>query len=160
YGDVVKSDPQNVTARAGLGFALAKEGKLERAEQEFKTLEGGAGEAKVAASEGLADVKLRKGDLDGALAQIAKVPDSTYGHVIRGQVAARRGDLGQASKEFDNAAEGKPTMLAWQKGIAFNNLANVSREKGDSAGALKAYDQALGAEPFLVEAKSNKGAAL
>ena len=160
YGDVVKSDPKNVEARAGLGFALAKEGKLERAEEEFKSLEGAGADAKVAAAEGLADVKLKKGDLDGALAQIAKVPgDSTFGHVIKGQVAARRGDLDKATKEFDTAAKGRPTLLAWQKGVAFNNLANVSREKGNSKDAIKGYDEALKEEPFLVEARSNKGAA-
>ena len=159
YGDVVKSDPKNVEARAGLGFALAKEGKLERAEEEFKSLEGAGGDAKVAAAEGLADVKLKKGDLDGALAQIAKVPDSSFGHVVKGQEAAKRGDLNQAAKEFDTATKGKPSLLAWQKGVAFNNLANVSREKGDAKGAIKGYDEALKEEPFLVEAKSNKGAA-
>jgi peroxiredoxin/Flp pilus assembly protein TadD len=161
YADVVKSDPSNVTARTGLGFALAKEGKLERAEQEFKSLEGEGGDGKVAAAEGLAEVKFRKGDLDGAIAQIAKVPsDSTYGHVIRGQVAARRGDLGQATREFDDAAQAKTTQLAWQKSVAFNNLANISRDKGDASAALKGYDQAIREEPYLVEARSNKGATL
>jgi peroxiredoxin len=161
YGRVAEADPKNVAARAGLGFALAKEGKLERAEEEFKTLGAVGPEGATAAAEGLADVRLRKGDLDGALSQIAKVPpDSSYAHVIRGEVAARRGDLGTAAREFDGATAAKRTTLAWQKSVAFNNLANVSRQKGDVAGALKSYDRAIEAEPFLVDARSNKGAAL
>ena len=160
YSQVAKADPKNVEARAGLGFALAKEGKLERAEEEFKGLQSAGPEAATAASEGLAEVKLRKGDLDGAVSQIAKVPDSSYGHVIRGEVAARRGDLGEAANQFEAATTAKKTTLAWQKGVAFNNLANVSRQKGDTAGAVKQYDRAIQAEPFLVDARSNKGAAL
>lgn len=161
FTTVAKTDPNNVTARAGLGFALAKEGKLERAEEEFHTLERAGADGAAAASEGLAEVRLRKGDLDGALAQIAKLPaDSSYGHVVRGEVAARRGDLDRAAREFGDATVAKRSTLAWQKGVAFNNLANVSRQKGDTAGALKAYDQAVAAEPFLVDARSNQGAAL
>ncbi len=161
FDKVAKADPANVTARAGLGFALAKEGKLERAEQEFKSLEGTGGDGASAAAEGLAEVKLRKGDLDGALAQIAKVPaDSSYGHVVRGEVAARRGDLAAAAREFDGATTAKKTTLAWQRGVAFNNLANVSRQKGDTAGALKNYDSAIRTDPFLLAARSDKGATL
>jgi peroxiredoxin/Flp pilus assembly protein TadD len=161
YGRITKADPKNVTARAGLGFALAKEGKLERAEEEFKTLGEVGPEGSAAAAEGLAEVRLRKGDLDGALTQISKVPaDSSYAHVIRGDVATRRGDLAEATREFDGATTAKRTTLAWQKGIAFNNLANVSRQKGDTSGALNAYDKAIETEPFLVDARSNKGATL
>ena len=161
FADVAKSDPANVKARAGLGFALAKEGKLERAEEEFKSLEGSGADGAAAASEGLAEVQLRKGDLDGALMQITKVPhDTGYGHVIRGEVAARRGDLATARREFDDGAAAKSVTLAWQRGVAFNNLANVSRQKGDTGGALKTYDRAIESEPFLAEARSNKGAAL
>jgi len=160
YSQVAKADPKNVDARAGLGFALAKEGKLERAEEEFKGLATAGPEAAAAASEGLAEVKLRKGDLDGAISQIAKVPDSSYAHVVRGEVAARRGDLGEAANQFEAATTAKKTTLAWQKGVAFNNLANVSRQKGDTATAVKQYDKAIAAEPFLVEARSNKGATL
>jgi peroxiredoxin/tetratricopeptide (TPR) repeat protein len=161
YEQVSKEDPKNVGARAGLGFALAKEGKLERAEEEFKTLESSGPEGAGLASEGLAEVKLRKGDLDGALTQIARVPsDASYGHVIRGEVAARRGNLGEAANQFEAATAAKRSTFAWQKGVAFNNLANVSGQKGDAASALKSYDKAIGAEPFLVEARSNKGATL
>ncbi len=161
YAQVAKSEPANLPARAGLGFALAKEGKLERAEQEFKSLESAGPDAAVTASEGLAEVRLRKGDLDGALKQIAKVPaDSGFAHVIRGEVAARRGDLTEASHQFEAATVAKGETLAWQKGVAFNNLANVSQHKGDTAAALEAYDKAIETEPFLVEARSNKGATL
>jgi len=160
YSQVAKADPKNVEARAGLGFALVKEGKLERAEEEFKGLQSAGPAATAAASEGLAEVKLRKGDLDGAISQVAKVPDGGYAHVIRGEVAARRGDLGEAANQFEAATTAKGTTLAWQKGVAFNNLANVSRQKGDTAGAVKQYDKAIAAEPFLVEARSNKGVAL
>jgi peroxiredoxin len=71
YSQVAKANPQSVEARAGLGFALVKEGKLERAEEEFKGLQNGGSAAAAAASEGLAEVKLRKGDLDGAIAKVA-----------------------------------------------------------------------------------------
>jgi tetratricopeptide (TPR) repeat protein len=161
YAQVAKEDPKNVKARAGLGFALAKEGKLERAEEEFTSLEGAGPEGAAAASEGLAEVKLRKGDLDGALTQIAKVPpDSSYGHVVRGEVAARRGNLGEAANQFEAATTAKRSTFPWQQGVAFNNLANVSGQKGDAAAAIKSYDKAISAEPFLVEARSNKGATL
>jgi tetratricopeptide (TPR) repeat protein/peroxiredoxin len=161
YAQVAKNDPTSVPARAGLGFALARQGKLERAEQEFKSLESAGPDGATAASEGIAEVRLRQGDLDGALKQIAKVPpDSGFAHVVRGEVAARRGDLAEASHQFEAATAAKRTTLAWQQGVAFNNLANVSQQKGDATAAVEAYDKAIGAEPFLVEARSNKGVAL
>jgi peroxiredoxin/Tfp pilus assembly protein PilF len=160
YSQVAKANPQSVEARAGLGFALVKEGKLERAEEEFKGLQNGGSAAAAAASEGLAEVKLRKGDLEGAIAQVAKVPDSSYAHVVRGEVAARRGDVGEAANQFEAATTAKSATLSWQKGVAFNNLANISRQKGETATAVKQYDKAIAAEPFLVEARSNKGVAL
>jgi peroxiredoxin len=158
FGDVAKTDPKNVSARAGQAFALAKEGKLERAEEEFKSLSSLGPEGARAASEGLAEVALRKGDLDRALQQVDKAsPDSGYAHVIRGEVAAQRGELEKAKKEFETGSE-KQFAFNWQKGVTFNNLARVSREAGDTA--LKNYDRAIATEPFLVEARSNKGVAL
>lgn len=160
FGDVAKSDPKNLSARAGQAFALAKEGKLERAEDEFKSLGAIGPEGERMASEGLAEVKLRRGDLDGALEQVAKAPASSgYSHVIRGEVATRRGDLEKAKKEFAAGGD-KKFAFAWQKSVSFNNLARVSRETGDTNRALQGYDKAIQAEPFMVEARSNKAVAL
>ncbi len=157
YGAVAKSDPQNVEARAGLGFALVKTGKLERAEEEFKAIAAAGPAAATAAADGLAEVRLRRGDLEGALRSAPA--DSAHGRVVRGEVAARRGQLDEAAREFQ-AGAGQRATLPWQNGVALNNLANISRTRGDSSAAMKTYDQAIAAEPFLVEALSNKGAAL
>ncbi len=157
YGAVAKSDPQNVEARAGLGFALAKTGKLERAEEEFKVISAAGPAAGTAAADGLAEVRLRRGDLDGALRSAPA--DSAYGHIVRGEVAARRGQLDEAARVYRSGAGGR-AALPWQNGVALNNLANISRTRGDASAAVKTYDRAIAAEPFLVEARSNKGAAL
>jgi tetratricopeptide (TPR) repeat protein len=106
---------------------------------------------------GLAEVALRKGDLDGAVARAGKAGDSGYADVIRGEVALRKNQP-DAAREAFQVASAKPADFDWQKATAFNNLARVTARGTDEA--LKRYDEAVEAEPFLVEARSNKAVAL
>jgi tetratricopeptide (TPR) repeat protein len=160
FGEVASSDPKNADAKAGEAYALLKGGKLERAEEAFRAVSALGGDAAGVAAEGLAEVKLRQGDLDGAAAALAKAPTkSGYGNVIRGEIAARRGNLDDAQKELEAGAN-KQFAYDWQKGVTFNNLARISREKGNVEGAIRQYDQAIAAEPYLADARSNKGVAL
>jgi tetratricopeptide (TPR) repeat protein len=154
------TEPNNAAARAGEAFALLKEGKLERAEEAFRAVSALGPQGAAIAAEGLAEVKLRQGDLEGAAQAVAKAPPSSgYADALRGEIAARRGDL-PAAKQALEVASAKPFVFGWQKGVALNNLARISRETGDTDGALERYDRAIAAEPFLVEARSNKGATL
>ncbi|MGH7856361.1 MAG: tetratricopeptide repeat protein [Candidatus Binatia bacterium] len=160
YEDVAEKDPKNAEARAGQAFALLKEGKLERAEEAFEAVSGLGGSASGLAAEGIAEVRLRQGDLDGATNALAKASaDSGYADVIRGEIAVRRGKLDEAQKNLQSASQ-KQFAFDWQKGVTFNNMARISREAGDTDRALGNYDKAIAAEPFLVEARSNKGVAL
>ena len=160
YGEAGSEDPKSVRARSGEAFALLKEGKLERAEEAFEAVGALGGAGAGIAAEGLAEVRLRQGDLEGANAAIAKAPaGSGYANVIRGEIAAQRGDLDGARTELESATD-KTFTSPWQKGVAFNNLARISRETGQSERAIQQYDKAIAAEPFLVEARSNKGVAL
>src|SRR5207249_4151212 len=130
YSEVATRDPQNVEAHAGAGFAFARQGKLERAEEEFKTA-GSLGPAGARiASEGLADVALARDDLDGADRTVRRAGDDGYAHVVRGEIAARRGRLPEAEREFQigSARQGR---FAWQTAVAFNNLARVYRTQGN-----------------------------
>jgi tetratricopeptide (TPR) repeat protein len=157
FDQVAKEDPKNAIARGGAAFTLVKQGKLERAEEEFKTLSALGPDGARVSAEGLAEVALRKGDLDAALARAPQ--DSGYGAVIRGEVAARRGELDEARKEF-RTASARPFDFNWQKAVSFNNLARVTKDTGDSKEAIENYDKAIAVEPFSVEARSNKGVAL
>ena len=160
YGEVARTDTKNAEARAGEAYALLKEGKLERAEEAFQAVSALGGDAAGLAAEGLAEVKLRQGDLDGAAAALAKTPTKLgYADTIRGEIAVRRGDLDAGQKQLE-AASGKQFAYDWQRAATFNNLARISREKGDVDGAIRQYDQALAAEPYLADARSNKGVAL
>jgi peroxiredoxin len=158
YTEVAKEDPKSAEARAGAGFALVKQGKLERAEQEFKSATALGGKGAEMGNLGLAEVALRKGDLDGAVARAGKAGDSGYADVIRGEVALRKNQP-DAAREAFQVASAKPADFDWQKATAFNNLARVSG-RGSEEAALKRYDEAVEAEPFLVEARSNKAVAL
>jgi peroxiredoxin len=159
FGEVAAQDPKSAEAHAGAGFALAKQGKLERAEQEFKSASALGGKGAELGNVGLAQVALQKGDLDGAVARAGKAGDSGYADVIRGEVALRRNQP-DAAREAFQVASAKPADFGWQKATAFNNLARVAGSRGDGAAALARYDEAVDAEPFLVEARSNKAVAL
>jgi peroxiredoxin len=158
FTEVAAQDPKSAEARAGAGFALVKQGKLERAEQEFKSASALGGRGAEMGNLGLAEVALRKGDLDGAVARAGKAGDSGYADVIRGEVALRKNQP-DAAREAFQVASAKPADFDWQKATAFNNLARVAGRSNDDA-ALKRYDEAVEAEPFLVEARSNKAVAL
>ncbi len=159
FTEVAAQDPKSAEAHAGAGFALARQGKLERAEQEFKSASALGGKGAEMGNLGLAEVALRKGDLDGAVARAGEAGDSGYADVIRGEVALRKNQP-DAAREAFQVASAKPADFGWQKATAFNNLARVAGSRGEGEAALKRYDEAVEAEPFLVEARSNKAVAL
>src|SRR5581483_4046034 len=87
-----------------------------------------------------------------------KAKDSAYAGVIRGEVALRRNQP-EVAKEAFQTASAKPADFAWQKATAYNDLARVTGGH-DGKAAIDRYDDAVAAEPFLVEARSNKAVAL
>lgn len=157
--DVAAQDPKSPEAHALNGYVAAKQGKLERAEQEFKTTSALGPRGAELGNAGLAQVALQKGDLEGAVARAGKAGGSGYADVIRGEVALRRNQPDAAREAFQTASA-KPADFGWQKATAFNNLARVAGSRGDGEAALKRYDEAVDAEPFLVDARSNKAVAL
>lgn len=160
YASVAEESPGEPMARAGRGYALIRDGKLERAEEEFRALGAAGTDGSSMAAEGLADLRLRQGDLEGAEKALAEASaESGYAAVIRSEIATRRGDPDQARKQLA-AAEGKKFAFSWQEGMRFNNLARIEREAGNTDQALTHYDKAISAEPMLVEARSNKAVAL
>jgi tetratricopeptide (TPR) repeat protein len=159
FNEVSKIDPKNAEARAGSGFALAKQGKLERAEQEFTGIRELGPDGARMATLGEAEVALARGQLDTAEKKARSAGDAGYAGVIQGQIAWRRGQMDGARKQFE-AAAAKASDFPWQSAVAFNDLARVSREDGKPDKTIADYDRAIREEPFLVEAHSNKAVAL
>lgn len=159
YADVLEEDSSNTTARAGRGYALAGQGKLDQAQNEFDTLAGASSDGARLSKTGLADVALQRGDLETAARNAEAAGDDAYAEVIRGRIAARRGKPDEAAQHFE-AASGKKSEFEWQPAMALNDLARVTQERGDEAKAIGLYDKAIAKEPLLTEARSNKGVAL
>ncbi len=88
------------------------------------------------------NVKFRKGELDGALADFAKAialyPQYPGAYNNRGNAKDRKGDLNGALADFDKAIE-----LNDRYADAFNNRGIVKSDKGDLNGALADFDKAI-----------------
>jgi len=135
-------------AGAVKGYALAAEGKLDAAREEF---------GKIDFKEGLAKIALEKGDLDAA-AQLADEAATGYAGVIKGQAQLLSGQLDAAAQTLQSAAS-KPAS-DWQRAEGLNLEGRVVQELGNTDGALSKFEQAIAMDPYNVVALSNEGAAL
>ncbi len=158
--EVEKKDPANVQARLVKGYASLKEGKVDDAEQTFKSLAKVSPKADILAKEGLSTLYAQKGDEHKALALAEEVeqkaPDRGFVHVVKGNALYRQNKPEEAAKEF-NKAIAKKEMEPFQEAVAYNQLGRVLSNKGELEEARKLYTQAEVIDPYYVEATSNKG---
>ncbi|HIJ65210.1 MAG TPA: tetratricopeptide repeat protein [Candidatus Hydrogenedentes bacterium] len=128
------------------GYAMTVDGDLEGAEAAFASIDS---------KEGLATVALEKGELDKAIALADEAgPDSGYADTVKGKALMRSGELDEAATVLESAAA-KPAA-DWQKSEAATGLGRLKQERGDVAGAIGTYDEAVGLNPWNVDAMSNQ----
>ena len=88
------------------------------------------------------NVKSKKGDLDGAMAdynQAIKLnPKLAYPYEHRAAVKERKGDLDGAMADHNQAIQLDPKF-----GLAYRNRGNAKRKKGDLDGAIADFNRAI-----------------
>ncbi|MFH0814375.1 MAG: CHAT domain-containing protein, partial [Pseudomonadota bacterium] len=106
-------------------YAILKTGKVGEAEKLFKTLSESSGTGAARGYEGLAAVLFQKGDYQNAQDLCQKVltsdPHNIYAHVILGNIFFNQGDLDEAIKAYESAAQAEHGA-SWQKAEAYNRL--------------------------------------
>ncbi len=161
YAQVLKKDPKNAAAQAGLGQVLLTEGKLDGAEAAFSTLVLLSPPEVILGKEGLAAVHLKKGETQKAIAlskEIQKTdPQNSLVHLIKANVLSIRGDQEGALSEYKHAIEGK-LNTDWQRAEAYNQAGRIHSERGEYQLAESMYQQALNENPYSTEILTNRGA--
>lgn len=91
---------------------------------------------------GRGNVKSKKGDLDGALADYNEAirfnPKYAATYNNRGNVKLKKGDLNGALADFNQAIQLNPAY-----GLAYRNRGRAKGKKGDVNGAIADYNQAI-----------------
>ena len=150
--NALQSDPGNGTARVmqarvllALGDGVAAESEIARARR--------SGAAAEETRHLFAHARLLQGDAQGALNELAEVPDAhaAYAARIRARALAALGD-GEAGAEFDRALR-----LGPEDSFVHSDIARFRRDHGDIAGALQAVDRALALRPTNSEALLLRG---
>lgn len=156
----LKSNPKDAAAQSGLGHVYLKEGKLDRAEAEFSKIAQLKSPEAILGKEGLAEVHLRKGEPEKALAVAETAerddPDSGLVHLVKGNILAGEGKQVEALAEFTRATEGK-LSTDWQRAAAFNQAGRIHSEQGNYPMAERMYQEAVVHNPFSAEILTNRG---
>ncbi len=102
----------------------------------------------------LAKVYWRESRLEKAESAIAQVltehPEFPEAHADHGIILAKMGKYPQAKEEIDRGVE-----MGFKDAIAYNYLGVAYAETGDSAGAIRAYEEALALNPRYAAAYLN-----
>jgi len=155
--EVVHDNPQNVDARITGAYAALSMGKLDESQKAFAAL---AEQGQAAGMEGLSAVAAKKGQVQRALELAGKVekadPSRGYVHVIKADVLYSQNKKQAAEKEYKKAIEKKSTE-PYHRAKAYNQLARMQAEQGRLEQARELYDQASAADPYYIEASTNKG---
>ena len=164
YQRAATDDPAR--ALAGVGYAYLKEGDLDQAEATFAQLAAAGGvEQQRRGEEGLAEVRLARGDADGALAagsRLASAADaSPAAHLIKAKALFEKGQTSEAAQAVQTAAARvQEADFSWQRADVYLAEGNVGRAQADSEIALTSYEKAEAADPYSVAAPSNKAVVL
>lgn len=152
-------------ARAERAYEQMRQGQADDAERIFRALaDSDHPEVALMGREGLAEVRLAKGDTQGALAEandiIAKAPTRSAAYLIRGRALAAAGEkqAGQASIA-QAAAPNTSADFSWQKADALVAVGNQQRQN-DPKLAVKTYERAARENPQSMAALSNLAVAL
>ena len=150
-------------ARAGTGYSLLKQGKLDDAEQIFTELaKSGNKEAALRGREGLAETLLAKGKASEALKEadaiLAESPKRVAANLIRARALHQQGDNAKAETSLAVATkEDASGDFSFQRAEANIAQGNLLRKK-DPKIALASFKTAAKENPHSVEAISNLGA--
>jgi tetratricopeptide (TPR) repeat protein len=154
---VVQAHPDNVQARITGAYADLSQGKLDESGKVFSQL---AAQGQVAGVEGLSAVAAKKGQVQRALELAAKVeqadPGRGYVHVVKADVLYSQNKKQAAEQEYEKALT-KKTIAPYHQAKAYNQLGRMRAEQGRWEQALELYDQAEAADPYYIEAATNKG---
>jgi tetratricopeptide (TPR) repeat protein/peroxiredoxin len=154
---VVQAHPDNVQARITGAYAALSQGKLDESQKAFSQL---AEQGRVAGIEGLSAVAAKKGQVQRALQLAAKVeqadPSRGYVHVVKADVLYGQNKKQAAEKEYQTAIT-KKKIEPYHRAKAYNQLGRMRAEQGRWDQALELYDQAAAADPYYIEAATNKG---
>lgn len=150
-------------ARAGTGYSLLKQGKLDDAEKIFSELaKSGNKEASLRGREGLAETLLAKGQAGEALKEaeaiLAQSPKRVAANLIRARALHQRGDNAKAEESLAVATkEDASGDFSFQRAEANIAQGNLLRKKEPKI-ALASFKTAAKENPHSVEAISNLGA--
>jgi tetratricopeptide (TPR) repeat protein/peroxiredoxin len=154
---VVQADPENIDARVTGAYAALSRGKVEESRIVFARL---AEQGRAAGIEGLSAVAAKKGQVQRALELARKAeqadPGRGYVHVIKADVLYGQNKKQAAEKEYQKAI-GKKNTAPYHKAKAYNQLGRMQAEQGRWDQALELYDKAEAADPYYIEAATNKG---
>lgn len=162
---VAAKPAENSLAKAGIGYTLLKEGKLDEAKKAFGALAASKDkEAGLRGREGLAEVLLAQGKTDQALkeadAVIAAEPKRVAANLIRARALHQMGQSNDAGTALVKATDiAAVSDFSWQKAEAQVAQGNLQRKK-DPQQAMASYKVAMRENPHSVEALSNLGAVL
>ena len=160
YAKVLKSDPENIAAKAGIANAYFKEGKLDRAKEEFTQIAQLSSKEAILGKEGLVRIYMKEGETDKALSLATKIkeanPESGLVHLINGNVLAMKGNTEQALAQYAKATDGKMSE-DWQTAEAYNNAGRIYSNEGKLDLAEKMYQNAVVYNPFSSEILTNRG---
>jgi len=139
--------------RVNLGLALRAQGKLAEAAQAVEPAVSHPATFR-AAGHLLAEIRMERGDLDGAEALLRQVleqeTDAADLRTSLGRVFERKGDLVSAEREFERAAEIDPDAA-----LPRNHLGTLFRRRGDLEQAAVWYRRAIDADPYFMGAYNN-----
>jgi tetratricopeptide (TPR) repeat protein len=155
--EVVQDNPDNVQARITGAYADLSRGKVDESQQAFARL---ADKGQAAGIEGLSAVAAKKGQVQRALELAAEAeqadPDRGYVHVVKADVLYSQNKKQAAEQEYQKALT-KKTIEPYHRAKAYNQLGRIRAEQGRWSQALELYDQAEAADPYYIEAATNKG---
>lgn len=160
-----EGDPKGV-ARAGIGYSLLKEGKLERAETTFRELaENPDVQVAVKGQEGLAETSFRQGQLEEAVeradAAAKMAPARAMPHLVKGKALYRQGEVQEAEQAIALAsADYSLSDFGWQKAEAHYAQGTLHEKAKRSKLALAWYEKAATENPYDAAALSNQGVTL
>ena len=158
YKEILKTNPNNLTAMNNLGVLLRSLGKFDEAEASYKK----AIELKpdyIDAHNNLGNVLKELGKFDEAEASYKKAieikPDYIEANNNLGVLQLSLGKLNEAEASYKKAIELKPDYAE-----AHNNLGNVLKELGKFDEAEASYKKAIEIKPDYVDAHNNLGVTL